>query len=321
MTILPKEQTSPQYLDRKPWYFFRCFNKGLYKNLWGDSSVIPYVSMSKLYSLTTGSVNISLLEKSIITENEKGLYKLSIKHCHTLMKNLIFLYFAQEVEGYKKIYCSFYELFKSHFSVLPTIHDMIDSRFNSQEIKFQIKKFIDEYKAYTKNKKYSFLMPIDPSKITYKTSKSFQNEDCFWYKQISLLTSSINDIYETHEKWYFNVFMEELKREISPRAYVLAYVDNVLLGVALLTNKNERKKICCLYVSEIARGKKIGANLIEKSIETLECEKPSLHVSALVYPQLKKIFDDKMFTRTFIRKGVNKYGVDEYYFNETKYKE
>ncbi len=148
LTILPDNLSAPQYLDRKPWYFFRCFQKGLYKELYGNNKIIPAVGINKLYEVTAGEVNLNFLKQLISTELKNDFLNKSIKHCHTLMKNIVFLETREEVEGYKNVYERFYVLFEKRFVKIPTIEDILHGKFENNDIKEKIKEFLIDSNLY-----------------------------------------------------------------------------------------------------------------------------------------------------------------------------
>ena len=84
------------------------------------------------------------------------------------------------------------------------------------------------------------------------------------YKGIAKLTKSINDTYPGYNDWLFNKFIPGLKN--GSRKMVVAYNDlQNPMGVALLKDTEEEKKICCLFVREDCWRNGIANNLMKKT--------------------------------------------------------
>ncbi len=150
LTILPYNFSAPQYQDRKPWYFFRCFQKGIYKRLYGNIDLLPHVTFEKLYSVTTGDINLKSLREVVSNEIQENMLPKSLKHCHTIMKNIILIEDKKELEGYKAIYKYFYENFGTNFTRVPSIQEFIDKKETPQTVKAEIEEFLKEFSQYLK---------------------------------------------------------------------------------------------------------------------------------------------------------------------------
>ena len=134
------------------------------------------------------------------------------------------------------------------------------------------------------------------------------------YKGIIQLTNSINDTYPSHNDWLQKKFFPGLK--YGSRKIVVAYNDlNNPMGVALLKDTPEEKKICCLFVREDCRGLGIGNNLIKKSCAVLKTNKPLITVADTNLSQLQRLLDKNHFTFSYKKKGMYKENDTENYFN------
>lgn len=152
LTILPNDFSAPQYQDRKPWYFFRCLQRGIYKKLYGNMELLPKVTLKKLYLVTAGTVNLKSLQQLLSNDIQENILSKSLKHCHTIMKNIIFLEHKKELEGYKAIHKYFYENFNKHFTRVPSVQEFIIQNQTSNFLKVLIKEFLNDFSTYLKDK-------------------------------------------------------------------------------------------------------------------------------------------------------------------------
>ena len=134
------------------------------------------------------------------------------------------------------------------------------------------------------------------------------------YQGIAKLTQSINNTYPGYTDWLFNKFFPGLKD--GSRKMVIAYNDlHKPMGVALLKDTEEEKKICCLFVQEDCRGNGIANKLMKQSCAVLKTSKPTLTVSDTNLPQLQKLLDKNGFTFSYKKKGAYLQNDTENYFN------
>ncbi len=134
------------------------------------------------------------------------------------------------------------------------------------------------------------------------------------YKGIAKLTKSINDTYPGYNDWLFNKFIPGLKN--GSRKMVVAYNDlQNPMGVALLKDTEEEKKICCLFVREDCRRNGIANNLMKKTCVVLKTDKPLITVTDSNLSQLQRLLDKNNFTFSYKKKGAYKKNDTENYFN------
>ncbi len=147
-----------------------------------------------------------------------------------------------------------------------------------------------------------------------KAINKFSVNDMVLYKNIAKLTKSINDTYPKHNEWLFNKFFPELKS--GKRKIIIAYIkENTPIGVALLKDTDEEKKICCLFVREDCRGRGIARKIIRKSCEVLNTNKPLITVSDRNLPMLQRLLNKNGFKFSYKRKGAYQQKDTENYFN------
>lgn len=134
------------------------------------------------------------------------------------------------------------------------------------------------------------------------------------YDGIDQLTKSINNTYPGHNDWLYKKFFPGLKD--GSRKIVVAYNDlNNPMGVALLKDTPEEKKVCCLFVREDCRKMGIADNLIKKSCAVLKTNKPLITIADKNIYQLQRLLDKYHFTFSYKKKGAYKENDTENYFN------
>lgn len=136
------------------------------------------------------------------------------------------------------------------------------------------------------------------------------------YDGIAELTKSINDTYPQLDEWLKKNFFPGLKD--GSRKIVVAYAENnpdFPLGVSLLKDTDDEKKICCLFVREECRGHGIADRLVKKSCEALKTDKPLITVADRNLSQLQRLLDKNDFTFSYRKKGVYRASDTENYFN------
>ncbi len=136
------------------------------------------------------------------------------------------------------------------------------------------------------------------------------------YEGIAELTKSINDTYPQHDEWLYKKFFPGLKD--GSRKIVVAYNEDDLnhpMGVSLLKDTEDEKKICCLYVRDDCRRKGIADALVKRSCATLKIDKPLITVSDRNLSQLQPLLDKNNFTFSYRKKGAYKEADTENYFN------
>lgn len=96
---------------------------------------------------------------------------------------------------------------------------------------------------------------------------SYYPEHKSLYREMFLLTQGIKDIYPDYEKWYWNTFIEGLKK--GERLYAISSKHGILNGCALLKKTPMENKISTLYVDDYYRHQGIGQALMRASLTEL----------------------------------------------------
>lgn len=147
-----------------------------------------------------------------------------------------------------------------------------------------------------------------------ETIDFFSKEHMGLYEGVAQLTRSINDTYSGHNKWLFEKFFPGLKD--GSRKMVVAYNElNNPMGVALLKDTDDEKKICCLFVREDCRGKGLAGLLMSKSCEALKTDKPLITVADRNISQLQRLLDKHNFKFSYKKTGAYQENDTENYFN------
>ena len=96
------------------------------------------------------------------------------------------------------------------------------------------------------------------------------------YDDIFGMTRSIGNIYPKYREWYYNTFLEDLKR--GNRSYAIATHHMIISGCCLMKNTPNEKKICTLFVKSPYRRQGVGTDLMQAAFTELG-EHPFLTVS------------------------------------------
>lgn len=86
------------------------------------------------------------------------------------------------------------------------------------------------------------------------------------------VTKKLEIDYPNHYYWFHEKFCKELDGKV--REIVFCLENDVPIGVALLKNSKEEKKICTIYVEKTYRNIGIGTQLLLKSFAFLNTTKP-----------------------------------------------
>lgn len=99
---------------------------------------------------------------------------------------------------------------------------------------------------------------------------------------------SLTRDYPLFSKWYYGLFEgEQLKRD---REIIVAFWGQEMVGISILKNGSEEKKLCTLKVAKRFRNVGIGKLLMEQSFAYLETDEPFFTVSRGNQAQFEKLF-------------------------------
>ena len=135
------------------------------------------------------------------------------------------------------------------------------------------------------------------------------------FRQIKDFLSGLECNYPFFEEWLDMVFREVVNGKRSIVVLMDKNLD-IIVGLAILKNAMDEKKICTLRVANEYRNQGCGSYLIERAIEILKDNKPLITVSEEHVDEFKPLFHKYGFKIADRVKSVyndNKY---EYYFNK-----
>lgn len=132
--------------------------------------------------------------------------------------------------------------------------------------------------------------------------------------RVSDFLSEMSCDYPFFSKWLDKVFRET---DTPQRCIVVCRSedDNTLLGVAILKNTAEEKKICTLRVNKDYKQQGIGSILIDEAIKWLGESKPLITVPEDHISAFKPLLRKYKFQLCQKVKSVYRNGVFEYFFN------
>ena len=128
---------------------------------------------------------------------------------------------------------------------------------------------------------------------------AYYPEHKYLYDDIYKMTQSIGNTYPKYKDWYYNTFIEDLKK--GNRAYIIATHHMILTGCCLMKNTPNEKKICTFFVKPEYRRHGIGTEMMHAAFSEVG-EYPFLTVSLEhlheFYPFLTRFgFQTQAFSR------------------------
>ena len=148
-----------------------------------------------------------------------------------------------------------------------------------------------------------------------KIERTFLPEHEALYQDVFELTQSLVQTYPNYSRWYHQTFLSGLKK--GSRALIMAEEKGKLVGVALIKNTPEEKKLCTLFVHSENRRQGIGQKLLAQSIQELG-QKPLVSVSEKNMSGVSSLFKRFKFHLSACKKGVYLPQNAEFYFNDEK---
>ena len=130
------------------------------------------------------------------------------------------------------------------------------------------------------------------------------------YQILTKLEEAYPDFYD----WYWNkVVLGILTKQDQ---LILAYIKNELVGISILKNNPNEKKLRALRITEKFQSKGYGLYLIDESLKRLETDKPLCSVSNKMIDDYSRIFINRYkFDLTYVYKNLYTKDSLEYEFN------
>ena len=148
-----------------------------------------------------------------------------------------------------------------------------------------------------------------------KTEHTFSPEHEALYRDVFELTQAITQTYPNYSHWYHHTFLNGLKK--GKRALIMAKEKGKLVGVALVKNTSEEKKLCTLFVRPENRRQGIGQCLLVQVLQELG-QKPLVSVSEQNMASVSSLFKRFKFHLSACKKGIYLPHNTEFYFNDEK---
>lgn len=95
--------------------------------------------------------------------------------------------------------------------------------------------------------------------------------------------------YNGFREWYWNKVVPAVAK--GSKEIIVAEYEKKIIGVAIIKDEWDEKKICTLRVREGCRSQGIGRRLMELAFARLNTQTPLITVSSMRIAQFKRIFD------------------------------
>ncbi len=132
--------------------------------------------------------------------------------------------------------------------------------------------------------------------------------------QVLPLLSTLDELYPNFQDWYINTVVPGIV--LGTDSLLLAKDGPRVVGVALGKRTAEETKLRCVRVLPSHQNSGVGLRLIDRMLETLECEKPHCSVAEEMLHTYSRAFVHRYgFELTGVEKGRYRRGKLEYCFN------
>lgn len=128
------------------------------------------------------------------------------------------------------------------------------------------------------------------------------------------LIKVLGNYYPNFNHWYWNKVIPRIEDNIN--TIIMGYNKNQLVGISIIKNSEDEKKLCALRVKDEFKNKGYGLHMIDKSLNLLNTDKPLCSVSSDMINDYSRIFINKyQFDLTYVYNGLYTKGKLEYEFN------
>jgi len=133
------------------------------------------------------------------------------------------------------------------------------------------------------------------------------------YQTYNIITK-LEESYPDFKNWYWNKVVPGVV--LGNDKIILGSVRNELVGISIIKNENNEKKIRALRIEDRFQNKGYGIGMIDKSLELLNCDKPLVSVSEDLLHHYSRMFINRFnFDMSYVHKNMYKNGKLEYQFN------
>lgn len=125
-------------------------------------------------------------------------------------------------------------------------------------------------------------------------------------------------LYPNFKKWFNKILIENYNSPNKREIFICINKEKLLInicGVMILKKYKKEKKICTLYIEKNFRNKKIGSQMIKKSFEYLETNKPLITIPEEEYLSFKTLLEKYNFIETKKIKNYYRKNKIEYFYN------
>jgi hypothetical protein len=145
--------------------------------------------------------------------------------------------------------------------------------------------------------------------ITYRTASGLT--ELF---QAFQLLKNLDVYYPGFDSWFINKCMPSISSGTDKM--VIAENDNQMIGVSIIKNSEEEKKLRCVRVVPEYKGRGVALHLMDRSLVLLDCDKPAVTVAEELFHDWSRIFVNRYdFDLSTVAKGAHRPGKLEYFFN------
>lgn len=124
----------------------------------------------------------------------------------------------------------------------------------------------------------------------------------------------IDAYYPEFDDWFINKCMPAVSS--GKDRMILAEDHQRIVGVALVKNGEDEKKLRCVRVLPEYNGKGVAIHLIDRALRTLDCDKPATSVPEELLHAWSRILVNRFnFDLGHVAKGLYRPGHLEYFFN------
>jgi hypothetical protein len=130
------------------------------------------------------------------------------------------------------------------------------------------------------------------------------------------MTDFISADYPKHKSWFYQKHLPGVLTPNSGREIILASENGKMLGTAFTKNDKEEKKICTIFVDEIARGTGVTTGICEEVFKVLGTTRPLITIADYKIGMFNGIIKKYGWEQTRSVKGLYNDRHEELFFNE-----
>ena len=136
------------------------------------------------------------------------------------------------------------------------------------------------------------------------------------FQQVFLLLEDAKKYYPDFHTWFYGKVIHDVP--FGKRCILVAKQkerNREIVGISILKNDEEEKKICTFFVQPKYRKNGIGKKLMEQSLMRIQCKFPLLTVPEEIHEEFKTLLAEYKFKLTSVGKDMYRVGRKEYLYN------